>query len=68
MERLTPYIEEIRLGILDDPHTSKTTMLTEMVTVCPSCRSFHSLRHRGKGVICTDCAWTTRDTRPADAA
>ena len=65
MELLRPYIEEIRLGIIDDPHTSRRSVLTERVTVCPCCRSLHSLRHDGKFVYCIDCDWTTRERQPA---
>ena len=68
MELLTPFIEEFRLGIVDDPHTRRKTVLTEMVTVCPACRSFHSLRHEGRVIYCTECAWSTREKEPAHAA
>lgn len=61
MELLRPYLEELRLGIIVDPHTSRTIVLTEKVTVCPSCRSLHTLRQHEGHVYCTDCDWTTRE-------
>lgn len=61
MELLLPFIQEVRLGTIDDPHTRRRVMLTEKVTVCPSCQRFHSLRHREREVCCIDCGWSTHE-------
>jgi LSD1 subclass zinc finger protein len=68
MKLLQPFIEELSLGVLFDPHTKRKTLLTEKVTVCPSCRSLHSLRHDGQHVFCAECGWTTQSHPPVMAA
>lgn len=64
---LSHYIEEIHLGVLHDPHLSRPVMLTERVTVCPSCRSMHSLRHEDEQILCVECMWNTPLTDPQPA-
>ena len=59
METLRQYLEDIHLGVIDNPHTDRREMLTEKVTVCPACRSMHSLRLEGAVVRCEVCEWTT---------
>jgi len=56
---LTQFIEEIHLGVIDDPHQNSTVVLTEKVTVCPSCRSLHSLRDERTQIVCVECLWNT---------
>jgi len=68
MKLLQPFIEELPLGVHFDPHTRRKTVLFEKVTVCPSCRSLHTLRHDGQHVFCTDCDWSTRTRPPITAA
>lgn len=58
---LTRFLEELHLGVIDDPHSDNFTVLTEMVTVCPNCRGMHSLRLEGMTVRCVDCAWTNAE-------
>jgi hypothetical protein len=65
MAQLTRYLEELYLGVWDDPHADEPTVLTEMVTVCPSCRSLHSLRNADDLVYCVECLWSTREREPA---
>jgi len=67
MTLLRAYTEEIRLGVIHDPHTSRPTVLVENVTVCPACRSLHSLRQDGKRVFCTACGWHSRPRTPVAA-
>lgn len=64
MPVLAKYLEEIPLGIVDNPHAGQPTILTEMVTVCPSCRSLHSLRREKKNVYCIDCDWKNGSRLP----
>ncbi len=33
METLTRFLEEIHLGVIEDPHTNSRMVLTEQVTV-----------------------------------
>lgn len=61
MELLLPFIQEFRLGAVQDPHTRRDVMLTERVTVCPACQRLHSLRHDHRHVHCIDCGWTTKE-------
>ena len=57
MELLSRYLEEIPLGIVDNPHAEHPVVLSEFVTVCPSCRSINSLRHASLNVHCVECGW-----------
>jgi len=68
MKLLLPFIEEVPLGLHFDPHTSRKTLLTEKVTVCPCCRGLHSLRHDDQHVFCTECDWSTRNKPKVSAA
>jgi len=61
MHKLLPFLQEIRLGVVHDPHTRREVLLTEQVTVCPSCQRLHSLRHDNREVSCIDCGWSTRE-------
>ena len=65
MELLRIYTEEIRLGVMYDPHTKRRVVLTEMVTVCPCCHSFHSLRVKNSIVSCAACGWNTQNREAA---
>lgn len=60
METLTRFLEEIHLGVVDDPHTNSRVVLTEKVAVCPACRSLHSLRIEHEVVRCMMCGWASR--------
>lgn len=68
MESFAPFIEEVALGIVDDPHTNKAMVLKELVTVCPSCLSMHSLRKEGAVIHCVECFWSAPARQPAHAA
>lgn len=68
MKLFARFLEEIPLGVVDDPHSERPIVLTEMVTVCPACRSLHSLRHNGKVVHCVECFWSTAPLEPVQAA
>jgi hypothetical protein len=57
METLIQYLEEIPLGVIDDPHSDSRVALTETVTVCPECRSLHTLRVDDNRVHCAMCDW-----------
>ena len=59
MAHLALFVEELDLGFVEDPHTSRRVMLTEKVTVCPSCASIHSLREQDTQVRCIECEWAT---------
>ncbi len=59
MQPFARFLEEVRLGIVHDPHTDHHTLLTEMVTVCPSCRGLNSLRLYQSDVHCAECHWST---------
>jgi hypothetical protein len=65
---LARYIEELRLGVLYDPHTDSRHVLTELITVCPECHSVNSLSHNGEGIACSACGWATHLREPAQAA
>ena len=56
---LLRFTEMFSLGIHENPHTDTCTELMERVTVCPSCRSLHSLRQEALAIICLDCTWST---------
>jgi ribosomal protein L37AE/L43A len=68
MKQLARFFEEIHLGEVINPHTNHREVLTEMVTVCPSCHSLHSLRHDGDVVHCVHCYWSTPATDHASIA
>jgi len=59
MAQMARFVEEIHLGVVDDPHTCCPVILTEKVTVCPSCNCFHSLRHHDMTIRCVACEWST---------
>ena len=59
MTLLARFVEEIHLGVVEDPHTRRSVVLTEKVTVCPSCNCFHSLRHHDMTIRCAACDWST---------
>ncbi len=66
METLTRFLEEIHLGVIEDPHTNSRMVLTEQVTVCPACRGLHTLRQEHDRIRCAVCAWASRRRkRPA---
>lgn len=65
---LSRYVEEIHLGVVDDPHSDRSVILTEKVTVCPSCSCLHSLRHEDEQIFCVECLWNTPTGEPAQAA
>jgi hypothetical protein len=60
MDTLTRFLEELHLGVVDDPHTNSRVVLTEKVTVCPACRSLHTLREEHGDIHCVACAWALR--------
>ncbi len=68
MESFAQFIQVIHLGFIDDPHGEKRTALTELVTVCPSCQSMHSLRKDATRIHCVECYWTTALREPQQAA
>ncbi|HOF88519.1 MAG TPA: hypothetical protein PLZ36_10510 [Armatimonadota bacterium] len=65
METLARFLEELQLGVVDDPHTNSRVALTEKVTVCPACRSLHTLREEHGHVFCLACAWAFRQRKRA---
>ena len=65
METLSRFLEEIHLGVVDDPHTNSRVALTEKVTVCPACRSLHTLREEHGHVFCLACAWAFHQRKRA---
>ena len=68
MTVLAHFLEKLHLGVVEDPYTNRRWVLTETVTVCPACRSLHSLRHERAEILCLECAWHTRVLEPASAA
>lgn len=58
MTTLHKYTEELHLGVVDDPHHEQPALLTERVTVCPSCYNLRSLRQGDEAVHCIECLWS----------
>ncbi|HEY3415839.1 MAG TPA: hypothetical protein VGM23_03050 [Armatimonadota bacterium] len=64
MTLLSTFAEKFQVGVIFDPFTRRREIVNEMVTVCPACRSFHSLRQEGDTVYCTECGWRFRPAVP----
>ncbi|MHB9024962.1 MAG: hypothetical protein ACYC7E_12455 [Armatimonadota bacterium] len=65
MTLLSIFAEKFQVGVIVDPFTRRREVVNEFVTICPSCRSFHSLRQEGDTVRCLECGWTSRPAAPA---